>query len=63
MLTLEFAKLKTAIGKQKIARYLTNILASRIAVIPAFVVSIIHIKSIFILWIYPTKIITPIVFW
>ncbi len=54
---------KSAIGKQRIARHLTNMLAGTIAVITALLVTNIHIEPVFILWILPTIIITPIIFW
>ena len=52
-----------AIGMQRVARHLTNMLASTIAVITAVLVTNIHIEPVFILWILPTIVITPIIFW
>ena len=54
---------KSAIGKQRIARHLTNMLAGTIAVITAVLVTNIDIEPVFILWVLPTVIITPIIFW
>ena len=54
---------KSAIGKQRIARHLTNMLAGTIAVITAVLVTSVNIEPVFILWILPTIIITPIIFW
>ena len=54
---------KSAIGKQRIARHLTNMLAGTIAVITAVLVTNVHIEPVFILGILPTIIITPIIFW
>ena len=54
---------KSAIGKQRIARHLTNMLAGTIAVITAVLVTNLSIEPVFILWILPTVIITPIIFW
>ena len=54
---------KSAIGKQRIARHLTNMLAGTIAVITAVLVTNINIEPVFILWVLPTIIITPIIFW
>ena len=54
---------KSAIGKKRIARHLTNMLAGTIAVITAVLVTNINIEPVFILWILPTIIITPIIFW
>ncbi len=56
-------KNKSAIGKQRIARHLTNMLAGTIAVITAVLVTNVNIEPVFILWILPTIIITPIIFW
>ncbi len=54
---------KSAIGKQRIARHLTNMLAGTIAVTTAVLVTNINIEPVYILWILPTIIITPIIFW
>ena len=54
---------KSAIGKQRIARHLTNMLAGTIAVITAVLVTNVNIEPVYILWILPTIIITPIIFW
>mgnify|MGYP000076545799 FL=1 len=54
---------KSAIGKQRIARHLTNMLAGTIAVITASLVTNVYIEPVFILWILPTIVITPIIFW
>ena len=45
---------KSAIGKQRIARHLTNMLAGTIAVITAVLVTNLSIEPVFILWILPT---------
>ena len=54
---------KSAIGKQRIARHLTNMLAGTIAVITAVLVTNLSIEPVFILWILPTIIIFPLIFW
>ena len=54
---------KSAIGKQRIARHLTNMLAGTIAVITAVLVTNLSIEQVFILWILPTIIISPLIFW
>ena len=54
---------KSAIGKQRIARHLTNMLAGTIAVITAVLVTNLNIQPIFILWVLPTILITPLIFW
>ena len=54
---------KSAIGKQRIARHLTNMLAGTIAVITAVLVTNVNIEPVFILWMLPAIIITPMIFW
>ena len=54
---------KSAIGKKRIARHLTNMLAGTIAVITAVLVTNLSIEPVFILWILPTIIISPLIFW
>ena len=54
---------KSAIGKQRIARHLTNMLAVTIAVITAVLVTNLSIEPVFILWMLPTIIISPLIFW
>ena len=54
---------KSAIGKQRIARHLINMLAGTIAVITAVLVTNVNIEPVFILWILPTIIISPLIFW
>lgn len=53
---------KSAIGKQRIARHLTNMLAGTIAVITAVLVTNVNIEPVFIFWILPTILITPLIF-
>ena len=54
---------KSAIGKKRIARHLTNMLAGTIAVITAVLVTNVNIEPVFIFWILPTILITPLIFW
>ena len=54
---------KSAIGKQRIARHLINMLAGTIAVITAVLVTNVNIEPVFILWILPTILISPFIFW
>ena len=54
---------KSAIGKQRISRHLINMLAGTIAVITAVLVTNVNIEPVFILWILPTIIISPLIFW
>tara|TARA_E500000075_G_C6829029_1_gene239356 strand:+ start:53 stop:661 length:609 start_codon:yes stop_codon:yes gene_type:complete len=53
---------KSAIGKKRIARHLTNMLAGTIAVITAVLVTNVNIEPVFIFWILPTILITPLIF-
>ena len=46
---------KSAIGKQRIARHLTNMLAGTIAVITAVLVTNVNIQPVFIFWILPPR--------
>ena len=52
---------RTARGQERIARHLTNMLAGTIAVITAVLVTNIDTEPVWIWWILPTFIITPII--
>ena len=54
-------KNKTAIGKERIAKHLTNMMAGTIAVITAVLVVNVNIEPIWIWWVLPTVVITPII--
>ena len=54
-------KSKAAIGKERIARHLTNMMAGTIAVITAVLVVNVNIEPIWIWWVLPTVVITPII--
>ena len=56
-------KNKTAIGKERIAKHLTNMMAGTIAVITAVLVVNVNIEPIWIWWVLPTVVITPIIFY
>ena len=56
-------KNKTATGKERIAKHLTNMLAGTIAVITAVSVTNIKIDPEWVLWVLPTALITPVIFW
>ena len=56
-------KNKTAIGKERIAKHLTNMMAGTIAVVTAVLVVNINIEPIWIWWLLPTAVITPIIFY
>ena len=56
-------KNKTAIGKERIGKHLTNMMAGTIAVITAVLVVNVNIEPIWIWWVLPTAVITPIIFY
>jgi len=56
-------KNKAGIGKQRIAKHLTNMMAGTIAVVTAVLVVNVNIEPIWIWWLLPTAVITPIIFY
>ena len=56
-------KKRNAVGKHRIVRHLTNMLAGTIAVITAFLVTNFRTEPEWILWVLPTILITPIIIW
>ena len=54
-------KNKAATGKERIAKHLTNMMAGTIAVITAVLVVNVNIEPIWIWWVLPTVVITPII--
>ena len=54
-------KNKTAIGKERIAKHLTNMMAGTIAVITAVLVVNVNIEPIWVWWVLPTVVISPII--
>jgi hypothetical protein len=56
-------KKKAAIGKERIAKHLANMMAGTIAVITAVLVVNVNIEPIWIWWLLPTAVITPIIFY
>ena len=57
-------KSKTAIGKVRIAKHLTNMMGGTIAVITAVLVVNVNIEPVWIWWLLPTVVITPIsIYW
>jgi hypothetical protein len=54
---------KTAIGQQRIARHLTNMMGGTISVITAVLVVNMSVEPLWIWWILPTVLITPIIVW
>jgi len=56
-------KNKAAIAKERIAKHLTNMMAGAIAVITAVLVVNVNIEPLWIWWLLPTAVITPIIFY
>ena len=54
---------RNAVGKDRIIRHLTNMLAGTIAVITAFLVTNFRTEPEWILWVLPTILLTPIIIW
>ena len=66
--TLSIVDLRTlkqggAKGRQRIAQHLTMMLAGAIATVTAFVVTNVRVEPVFIVWLAPTVVITPIIVW
>ncbi|MDA9294040.1 hypothetical protein N9Q13_00070 [bacterium] len=56
-------KNKTATGKQRIAKHLTNMMGGTIAVITAVLVVNVDIEPVWIWWVLPTALIAPGIVW
>ncbi len=56
-------KNQTATGKERISRHLTNMMGGTIAVITAVLVVIVNIEPVWIWWVLPTALITPVISW
>ncbi len=56
-------KNKTAIGKERLSRHLTNMMGGTIAVITAVLVVNVDLKPEWVWWVLPTVLITPVIFW
>ena len=54
-------KNRTAVGKERIAKHLTNMMGGSIAVITAVLVVNVNIEPVWIWWLLPTAVITPII--
>ena len=54
-------KNKAATGKERIAKHLTNMMAGTIAVITAVLVVNVNIEPIWVWWVLPTVVISPII--
>ena len=56
-------KNQTATGKERISRHLTNMMGGTIAVITAVLVVNVNIEPVWIWWVLPTALITPVISW
>ena len=56
-------KNKTATGKERISRHLTNMMGGTIAVITAVLVVNPPFEPEWVWWVLPTLLITPVIFW
>ena len=56
-------KNKTAIGKERLSRHLTNMMGGTIAVITAVLVVNVDLEPAWVWWVIPTALITPVIFW
>ena len=56
-------KNKTAIGKERLSRHLTNMMGGTIAVITAVLVVNVDLEPTWVWWVLPTLLITPVIFW
>jgi uncharacterized membrane protein YidH (DUF202 family) len=54
---------KTAKGKERIARHLTNMLGGTIAVVTAVLVVNVQMEPVWVPWVLPTAIMTPVIVW
>lgn len=54
---------RTATGKERVSRHLTNMMGGTIAVITAVLVVNVELEPIWIWWVLPTALITPVIFW
>ena len=56
-------KSKTAKGKERIARHLTNMLGGTIAVVTAVLVVNVQMEPVWVPWVLSTAIMTPVIVW
>ena len=54
---------QTAVGKERIVRHLTNMMGGTIAVVTAVLVVNVDVEPVWIWWVLPTALITPIILW
>jgi hypothetical protein len=51
------------VGKERIVRHLTNMMGGTIAVVTAVLVVNVDVEPVWIWWVLPTALITPIILW
>ncbi len=56
-------KNKTATGKERIGRHLASMMAGTIAVTTAVLVVNVNVEPVWIWWLLPTVLISPVIFW
>lgn len=56
-------KSKTAKGKERIARHLTNMLGGTIAVVTAVLVVNVQMEPVWVPWVLPTAVMAPVIVW
>ena len=54
---------ETARGKERIARHLTNMLGGTIAVVTAVLVVNVRMEPVWVPWILPAVVMTPVIVW
>ena len=54
---------KTATGKERIARHLANMLGGTIAVVTAVLVVNVQMEPVWVPWVLPTAVMTPVIVW
>ena len=54
---------QTAVGKERIVSHLTNMMGGTIAVVTAVLVVNVDVEPVWIWWVLPTALITPIILW
>ena len=60
---LRLARRRTLVGVQRVQRHLTNMLAGTIATVTAVTVVNVDLNPVWLQWILPTIVITPIIVW
>ena len=60
---LKAYKSRTVKGKERIARHLTNMLGGTIAVVTAVLVVNVQMEPVWVPWVLPTAVMTPVIVW